>query len=255
MESSIYNKCKKHSCVCQRYRPKENVPDECLYCHHSTGYHETTAIFDTKDYPYSSCNQIQCGCQRFKSQSLDSLLCVHCDHYDGFHSDWPHKTDTSNISSDNNVSSPSKVSPITSTMPLISSQVNTITTINRRQRARPAPYKSDSNRRAGRIPATTLNINAIICFNQEIPNRIPKFGSPFWNDLNSRDLIKNNIKISNNSSSTEIYNLILNLFSHHLNGKGWRLFNGSSGKLNKVIYNVNNNNSSSSGSIRVAILI
>ncbi|UZO13990.1 uncharacterized protein OCT59_005462 [Rhizophagus irregularis] len=250
MNPSIFNKCKKYSCICQRYRPKENVPNECLYCHHSIGYHETSTSIDTTEYPYGSCIQIQCGCQRFKNQSLNSLFCIHCNHYDGFHSDWPLKTNNNpgsdnNISSYNNLSLLSQVSPITSTnvsaMSLISSQVNTIPINNRRQRshipAKPAPYKSNSNRRAGRNPATILNINVIICFNQEIPNRIPKFDSPFWNDLNSRNLIKNNIRISNNSSSTEIYNLILNLFSHHLNGKRWCLFNGSTGKLRKVVYN------------------
>ncbi|GBC02318.1 hypothetical protein RclHR1_04570005 [Rhizophagus clarus] len=231
MEPFVFNKCKKQSCICQRYRPKENVPNECLYCHHSIGYHETTIAIYITEYPYSLCNKIQCGCQRFKIQNFDSLLCVHCNHYDGFHSDWPLKTNYNNPSSnsENNVSTLSQVSPLTSknvtVTPLITSQVN------RRRRthipAKPAPYKNNSNRRAGRIPATILNINVKICFNQEIPSRIPKTGSPFWNDLNSRDLIKNNIEISNNSSSTEINNLILNLFSHHLNGKRWRLFNGN----------------------------
>ncbi|CAB4385005.1 unnamed protein product [Rhizophagus irregularis] len=223
MNPSIFNKCKKYSCICQRYRPKENVPNECLYCHHSIGYHETSTTIDTTEYPYGSCNQIQCGCQRFKYQSLGSLFCIHCNHYDGFHSDWPLKTNNNpssanNISSYNNLSLLSQVSPITSTnvsaMSLISSQVNTIPTNNRSQRshipAKPAPYKSNSNRRAGRNPATILNINVIICFNQEIPNRIPKFDSPFWNDLNSRNLIKNNIKISNNSSSGKLRKVVYN---------------------------------------------
>src|SRR5688572_6386941 len=90
-----YDKCKNHLCPCQRYRPKESASNDCFYCNHSIGYHESTeSTIDTTEYPYGQCNQIQCGCQRFKSQSLDHLLCVHCDHHDGFHSDWP-KTDNS----------------------------------------------------------------------------------------------------------------------------------------------------------------
>jgi hypothetical protein len=194
MATSIYNKCKKDSCGCQRFLPKENAPDECFYCNHTTGFHESLTINIT-DYPYGPCNKILCGCQRFKNQWLDPLRCVHCNHYNGFHSDWSFSTH--NTQTDN------------------SSQV------------------------AIRHTRNILKIKIIICLDQNIPNLIPKFGSPLWNDLNSRNMIKENIEIPIHSSSTEINYMISNLFPDHLNGKRWCLFNSSSGILRKVLHNVN----------------
>ena len=96
----------------------------------------------------------------------------------------------------------------------------------------PAPYITYSN------PAI-LRVNILICLDKKTPNTIPKIGSPFWTNLDNQNLIKKNIEIPNNLSSLEIYNLIFNLFSNHLYGQGWNLFNSSSGTLKKVSSNVN----------------
>ena len=88
MSTLIYNKCKKHQCVCQRFRPKEYIIDECFFCNHSVGFHETSSIVDSSEFPYGLCNEPECGCQRFKNQNLDNLRCIYCNHYEGFHSSW-----------------------------------------------------------------------------------------------------------------------------------------------------------------------
>ncbi|RIA95816.1 hypothetical protein C1645_802838, partial [Glomus cerebriforme] len=247
MALSEYNKCKKHLCGCQRYLQKETTLDECFYCNHSIGYHESKT-FNIIEHPFGSCNQFQCGCQRFKTnqilEPLQPLLCIYCNHFNGFHSDPPNNNNNNYSNSDNNINIP-QTSPFTHTKNNKSfaedntvSRVNTTpTTIRKRRDYIPHPYKTtDTKRRAGRNPANGLKINTIICLNQEIPNNIPKSGSPFWNDLNSQNMIKNNVEISSKSSSTEIYNLISNLFSDYLNGRRWCLLNGSSGKLRKVGY-------------------
>ncbi|CAB4406496.1 unnamed protein product [Rhizophagus irregularis] len=92
------------------------------------------------------------------------------------------------------------------------------------------PYRINSNRQV-------LKINMLICLDQNVTNIIPKIGSPLWNDLNSRNMIKRNIEISTRSSSAEIYDLIHHLFPNHLNGQRLCLFNSSSGILKEVSYN------------------
>lgn len=98
-----------------------------------------------------------------------------------------------------------------------------------------APYRINSNRQV-------LKINTLICLDQNVTNIIPKIGSPLWNDLNSRNMIKNNIEIPTRSSSAEIYDLIHHLFPDHLNGQRLCLFNSSSGILKEVSYNVSKKN-------------
>lgn len=93
------------------------------------------------------------------------------------------------------------------------------------------PYRINSNRQV-------LKINMLICLDQNVTNIIPKIGSPLWNDLNSRNMIKRNIEISTRSSSAQIYDLIHHLFPNHLNGQRLCLFNSSSGILKEVSYNV-----------------
>ncbi|EXX77261.1 uncharacterized protein OCT59_005459 [Rhizophagus irregularis] len=92
------------------------------------------------------------------------------------------------------------------------------------------PYRINSNRQV-------LKINMLICLDQNVTNIIPKIGSPLWNDLNSRNMIKRNIEISTRSSSAQIYDLIHHLFPNHLNGQRLCLFNSSSGILKEVSYN------------------
>ncbi|PKK74558.1 hypothetical protein RhiirC2_820673 [Rhizophagus irregularis] len=82
-----------------------------------------------------------------------------------------------------------------------------------------------------------LKINIVICLDQNVTNIIPKIGSPLWNDLNSRNMIKKNIEIPTRSSPAEIYDLINQLFPDHLNGQRLCLFNSSSGILKEVSYN------------------
>ena len=53
-------------------------------------------------------------------------------------------------------------------------------------------------------------------------------------------MIKRDVEIPIRLLSSEIYSFIFNLFSDHLNGQGWCLFNGSSGRLHKVLYDVSN---------------
>jgi hypothetical protein len=102
---------------------------------------------------------------------------------------------------------------------------------NRHRNYTPAPYRGNPNRRTG-----ILKINIIICLDRA-SSIIPKVGSPIWDDLKSRNMIKENIEIPTHSSSTEINEMISNLFPD-LNGKRWCLFNSSSCTLKKVPYNV-----------------
>ncbi|PKY37774.1 hypothetical protein RhiirA4_450671 [Rhizophagus irregularis] len=94
----------------------------------------------------------------------------------------------------------------------------------------PAPYRGNPNRRTG-----ILKINIIICLDRA-SSIIPKIGSPIWDDLKSRNMIKENIEIPTHSSSTEINEMISNLFPD-LKRKRWCLLNSSSCTLKKVPYN------------------
>ncbi|CAB5335365.1 unnamed protein product [Rhizophagus irregularis] len=112
------------------------------------------------------------------------------------------------------------------------SQLDTVATINKGlHNFILAPYGNNPKRRAG-----ILRINIIVCLDR-VSSIIPKIGSPIWDDLNFRGMIKRNIEIPTRSSSDEIYEFIHNLFSSHLNGKRWCLFNSSSCTLRKVSYN------------------
>ncbi|CAB5335390.1 unnamed protein product [Rhizophagus irregularis] len=101
---------------------------------------------------------------------------------------------------------------------------------NRHRNYTSAPYRGNPNRRTG-----ILKINIIICLDRA-SSIIPKVGSPIWDDLKSRNMIKENIEIPTHSSSTEINEMISNLFPD-LNGKRWCLLNSSSCTLKKVPYN------------------
>ncbi|PKC56941.1 hypothetical protein RhiirA1_401773 [Rhizophagus irregularis] len=59
----IYGKCKKYTCGCQRFRPKNYANNECFFCNHVIGFHELSPV-DTLEFPYGSCNEPECGCQR-----------------------------------------------------------------------------------------------------------------------------------------------------------------------------------------------
>src|SRR6266516_8000671 len=95
MASPIYGKCKKHSCACQRFRPKDYAVDECFFCNHTTGFHESLNV-NISEFPYGLCNEIECGYQRFKGQILESLRCIYCEHYEGFHSSWEPSSNNNN---------------------------------------------------------------------------------------------------------------------------------------------------------------
>ncbi|CAB4406497.1 unnamed protein product [Rhizophagus irregularis] len=101
---------------------------------------------------------------------------------------------------------------------------------NRHRNYTPAPYRGNPNRRTG-----ILKINIIICLDRA-SSIIPKIGSPIWDDLKSRNMIKENIEIPTHSSSTEINEMISNLFPD-LKRKRWCLLNSSSCTLKKVPYN------------------
>ncbi|CAB4385006.1 unnamed protein product [Rhizophagus irregularis] len=112
------------------------------------------------------------------------------------------------------------------------SQLDTVVTINKGlHNYITAPYGNNPKRHAG-----ILRINIIVCLDR-VSSIIPKIGSSHYDDLNFRGMIKRNIEIPTRSSSAEIYEFIHNLFSNHLNGKRWCLFNSSSCTLRKVSYN------------------
>ena len=153
MSTPIYGKCKKHSCGCQRFRPKDYLANECYFCNHVIGFHESSYAFDTSEFPFGPCNESECGCQRFKSQTLGNLRCIYCDHYEGFHSNWETLTPNMNsITLLNNLQSNIIPSNITTTsrftnpraevianfrptqiIPLYSSQLQNARTATRRQ--------------------------------------------------------------------------------------------------------------------------
>ncbi|GBC02325.1 hypothetical protein RclHR1_04570012 [Rhizophagus clarus] len=89
-----------------------------------------------------------------------------------------------------------------------------------------APYENNTNRRT-----RTLKINFIICIDGA-STIIPKIGSSHWDYLKSRNLIKENVEIPINSSSTEINSIISNFFPDHR--KRWSLYNSSNCTLRKV---------------------
>ena len=162
--------------------------------------HLTFPTIDFAEYPYGPCMQ-NCGCQRFKRQSLDSSLCDHCNHSGGFHIEW---FILFSLLTGNNASS-------------ANSQVNTMSIVD-------FPVA----RRARDILKTK-----VICVDRE-NNSIPKKNTPYWNELNSRNMIKSDVEIPTYLPSSEVYRLISDLFLDQLNGQRWHLFNASSGKLEEV---------------------
>ncbi|PKY30695.1 hypothetical protein RhiirB3_447908 [Rhizophagus irregularis] len=246
----IYGKCKKYTCGCQRFRPKNYANNECFFCNHVIGFHELSPV-DTLEFPYGSCNEPECGCQRFKSQPLDNLRCTYCDHFEGFHSNWetpisnvnpitllnnfqsniiPNSNITSNTSSQFTNPRAEVIANFrpTQVIPLYSSQL---------RNARAATCRRTGNfptHNAGRPQAPALTINYLICFEKLLPNRLPKEGTAFWFHLQAKSLIKENIEIS---QTDELYNIIHNLFNEKLNDQGWILYSGSSGSPRKVIHN------------------
>src|SRR4051794_7832773 len=212
MASPIYGKCKKHLCACQRFRPKEYAANECFFCNHTTGFHESSNI-EISEFAYGLCNVLECGCQRFQGQNLDDLRCIYCEHYEGFHSSW--ETPNNNFDSMtllNNSSFHSNIIPTASTnstaqtvsttstrftnpraevianmrpiqtIPLYSQHTHT----SRRQRRNNFPTPP-LNHNAGRPPADRLTINYLICFETSSPNRLPKLGTTLWSHLQSKN--------------------------------------------------------------------
>ncbi|PKY51079.1 hypothetical protein RhiirA4_467914 [Rhizophagus irregularis] len=245
----IYGKCKKYTCGCQRFRPKNYATNECFFCNHVIGFHELSPI-DTLEFPYGSCNEPECGCQRFKSQPLDNLRCTYCDHFEGFHSNWetpisnvnpitllnnfqsniiPNSNITSNTSSQFTNPRAEVIANFrpTQVIPLYSSQLRNARAATRRRTGNFPTHN------AGRPQAPALTINFLICFEKLLPNRLPKEGTAFWFHLQAKSLIKENIEIS---QTDELYNIIHNLFNEKLNDQGWILYSGSSGSPQKVIH-------------------
>ncbi|CAB4379904.1 unnamed protein product [Rhizophagus irregularis] len=246
----IYGKCKKYTCGCQRFRPKNYANNECFFCNHVIGFHELSPV-DTLEFPYGSCNEPECGCQRFKSQPLDNLRCTYCDHFEGFHSNWetpisnvnpitllnnfqsniiPNSNITSNTSSQFTNPRAEVIANFrpTQVIPLYSSQLRNARAATRRRTGNFPTHN------AGRPQAPALTINYLICFEKLLPNRLPKEGTAFWFHLQAKSLIKENIEIS---QTDELYNIIHNLFNEKLNDQGWILYSGSSGSPRKVIHN------------------
>ena len=196
--STHYNKCKKHLCICQRFRPKEYMINECFFCNHSIGFHESSNV-DITQFPYGPCNESECGCQRYKGQSIDELRCIYCEHYEGFHSSWEMTSSNNPISLLNDLHS-NVISSVTThqtrftnpraevianlrpsqTIPLYTRQ-NSHTTIRRRRNGNfPLPPNN-----TGRPPINKLTIKNLICFEKVQPTQLPKEGSTHWLYLQS----------------------------------------------------------------------
>src|ERR1044072_4352831 len=80
------SKCQYRSCVCQRFRKKENKDDECFFCNHSIGFHKIMNV-DILVHPFGRC--LECTCQRFKEDRYNPLFCDYCGHGESFHVSWP----------------------------------------------------------------------------------------------------------------------------------------------------------------------
>ncbi|RGB25101.1 hypothetical protein C1646_772206 [Rhizophagus diaphanus] len=174
---------------------------------------------EANSYISSSCNKLGCTCQRFRSQSLDNLQCIFCNHFKYYHNDW--ETPTFNINN---------INPIIS---LNNFQSNIISNSNITSNTSSQFTNFRVTRNVGRPQASVLKINHLICFDKLLPKYIPKKNSAFWIYLQSKNLIKKNIVIS---QTDEIYNTIYNLFNEKLNDQGWILYSGSSGLPRKVIH-------------------
>lgn len=252
--STQYNKCKKHSCICQRFRPKTYLNSECFFCNHSVGFHESTNV-DITQFPYGPCNESECGCQRYQGQVIDPLRCIYCEHYEGFHSSWETLSNNpitllNNLHS--NVISPNTNSLTahftnpraevitnlrpTQTIPLYSQQ-RTHNTIRRRRNGNFPTLPLNNHNTTGRPLADKLTIKYLICFEKAQPTHLPKEGSTHWLYLQSENLIKENIEIFQ-AAPNELYNVVYNMFNEKLDGQGWILYNGSSGSPRKITYDV-----------------
>jgi hypothetical protein len=191
------NQCKKRGCRCLRYRSKKDK-DECVFCDHSIGFHEFSPI-NINEHPYGRCNELDCDCQRYKEETL--YKCIYCGHPEGFHHRWEY----------NNIQSTTIVVPSST----ITTQITSL------------PHSR------GRPKADKVIINYLICFDKASSNKIPKKGTTSWLNLKNKNLIKENIEISQ-TTPEELYNIIFNLFGKELNGQEWILYSASSGQPTRV---------------------
>ncbi|CAB5388498.1 unnamed protein product [Rhizophagus irregularis] len=224
----IYGKCKKYTCGCQRFRPKNYANNECFFCNHVIGFHELSPV-DTLEFPYGSCNEPECGCQSNWETPISNVNPITL--LNNFQSNIiPNSNITSNTSSQFTNPRAEVIANFrpTQVIPLYSSQLRNARAATRRRNGNFPTHN------AGRPQAPALTINYLICFEKLLPNRLPKEGTAFWFHLQAKSLIKENIEIS---QTDELYNIIHNLFNEKLNDQGWILYSGSSGSPRKVIHN------------------